>query len=311
MSIFRLPKGLIAEIHRMSARFWWGSKENQRKIQWCTWKRLCKPKSDGGLRFRDIELANRANLAKQCWRILKNPDSLAAKVLKGCYYREGCFLDAESTSSLREDTVLWHFEGNGLFSVKSAYWLGKNEDNIHNTSSSNNSDSWWQLFWKLKIPLKVKIMVWKSCHDWIPTKVNIAHNGIKTLNICVGCKIANETTLHALWNCKRLRDIRADSNRQCNPNFKVIKPTCKWMPPNERRYTASCDTTVDIIKGKVGFRIVIRNNRGEVMASCVQLMVANVSIKTTKMIDVWKSIIFSGECGLTPCSFELDEALLG
>ncbi|KAK3221778.1 hypothetical protein Dsin_008803 [Dipteronia sinensis] len=99
MSIFRLPKGLIAEIHRLSARFWWGSKDNQKKIHWCTWKRLCKPKFDGGLGFRDIELANRANLAKQCWRILMNPDSLAAKVLKGCYFREGSFMDAESTGS--------------------------------------------------------------------------------------------------------------------------------------------------------------------------------------------------------------------
>ncbi|KAK3211392.1 hypothetical protein Dsin_016098 [Dipteronia sinensis] len=32
MSIFRLPKGLISEIQRLCARFWWGSKVNQRKI---------------------------------------------------------------------------------------------------------------------------------------------------------------------------------------------------------------------------------------------------------------------------------------
>ncbi|KAK3200123.1 hypothetical protein Dsin_023538 [Dipteronia sinensis] len=83
MSIFRLPKGLISEIQRLCAGFWWGSKENQRKIHWCTWNSLCKPKDEGGLGFRDLKTSNRALLAKQAWRILKNPESLAGKSLKG------------------------------------------------------------------------------------------------------------------------------------------------------------------------------------------------------------------------------------
>ncbi|KAK2652828.1 hypothetical protein Ddye_012684 [Dipteronia dyeriana] len=230
------------------------------------------------------------------------------------------------SSSLREDIVLWHFEGNRLFSVKSAYWLGQNGDNIQKTSSSSSSNSWWQFLWKLKDPLKVKIMVWKTCHDWIPTKVNIVRRGIQTLDICDGCKIANETTFHALWNCKRLSDIRGEWNNkkgalngnfsnllellQCKSDFKVNKLTYKWIPPNERMYKANCDIIVDIINGKVGFRIVIQNNKGEVMASCAQSMIANFSIKTAKLATVWKSIIFSGDCSLTPCSFKLDEACI-
>ncbi|KAK2664451.1 hypothetical protein Ddye_003025 [Dipteronia dyeriana] len=85
------------------------------------------------------------------------------------------------------------------------------------------------------------------------------------------------------------------------------------MPPNEGKYKANCDTIVDRINGKIGFGIVIwniRNNRGEVIASCVQTMVVNFSIKTAKLVTVWKNIIFSGDYGLTPCSFELDEACI-
>ncbi|KAK2641080.1 hypothetical protein Ddye_022843 [Dipteronia dyeriana] len=113
------------------------------------------------------------------------------------------------------------------------------------------------------------------------------------------------------WNEDFLNDFyKADSSLQYKPNFKVNKPTCKWMSPNEGKYKANCDTTVDRINGKVGFGIVIRNNRGDVMAYCVQSMVANFSIKTAKLVDVWKSIIFSGDRDLTPCSFELDETCI-
>ncbi|KAK2646949.1 hypothetical protein Ddye_022144 [Dipteronia dyeriana] len=113
------------------------------------------------------------------------------------------------------------------------------------------------------------------------------------------------------WSEIFLKDFyKADSSLQCKSDFKVNKPTCKWMPPNEGMYKAKCDTTVDRINGKVGFGIVIQNNRGEVMASYAQSMIVNFSIKTAKLAFVWKNIIFSGDCGLTPCSFELDKACI-
>ncbi|KAK3198085.1 hypothetical protein Dsin_021500 [Dipteronia sinensis] len=116
MSIFRLPKGLISELQRLCARFWWGSTENHMKIHWCSWDRLCKSKDEGGLGFRDLETSNRALLAKQAWRILKNPESLAGKVLKGCYFHDCNFMDAKKkgNASLVWNSLLW---GKGLLDV--------------------------------------------------------------------------------------------------------------------------------------------------------------------------------------------------
>ena len=34
MSVFCLPKSLIDDIHSLIARFWWGSKEGERKMHW-------------------------------------------------------------------------------------------------------------------------------------------------------------------------------------------------------------------------------------------------------------------------------------
>ncbi|KAK2637573.1 hypothetical protein Ddye_032365 [Dipteronia dyeriana] len=41
-----------------------------------------------GLDFRELNILNKAVLAKQCWRLIKVPNSLAAKVLKHRYFPE-------------------------------------------------------------------------------------------------------------------------------------------------------------------------------------------------------------------------------
>ena len=56
--------------------------------------RLCA-KELGGLGFKDLEAFNQAFLAKQGWRVLKNPDLLFSKVLKEAYFKNCSFLEAK------------------------------------------------------------------------------------------------------------------------------------------------------------------------------------------------------------------------
>jgi hypothetical protein len=93
MACFRLPRGLCQHIDGLLRSFWWGSKEGKRRTCWVAWE-MTKPKYLGGLGFRDIELFNLALLTRQAWRLLQEPTSLSARVLKAAYYLKGDFLSA-------------------------------------------------------------------------------------------------------------------------------------------------------------------------------------------------------------------------
>ncbi|XP_074298677.1 uncharacterized protein LOC141629600 [Silene latifolia] len=87
MSIFLLAKGIIYELHSAMAKFWWGSSEEHHKIHWLRWEKLCRPKAMGGMGFRDMRVFNQALLAKQIWRLMKQTNSLVARIMKARYFK--------------------------------------------------------------------------------------------------------------------------------------------------------------------------------------------------------------------------------
>ena len=64
------------------------------------WKKMCNSKAKGGMGFRNLQAFNLAMLAKQVWRILSNPNSLVARVLKDRYVPMSYVLNAKLGNSL-------------------------------------------------------------------------------------------------------------------------------------------------------------------------------------------------------------------
>ncbi|KAK2644417.1 hypothetical protein Ddye_019612 [Dipteronia dyeriana] len=171
--------------------------------------RLCTSKDSGGLGFHDFAIFNRALLAKQGWRLMSNRQSLATRVLKSKYYPNSSFLEAKHCSfgSFVWHSLLW---GHGIL-VAGSRWR------ISNGSSVRVYGDRW-------IPRLNTFCVQSPCILgenatwtgllrllWIPTSVNIARGGVMTGVDCPICGVEPESTLHALWGCLGLADVRSSS----------------------------------------------------------------------------------------------------
>ena len=136
MSIFLLPKGLCLEINALMQKFWWSNQENGSGIHWMKWSRMSLSKNRGGMGFRDLVSFNKALLAKQCWRLLTSPDSLAAKVISAKYYPNLSFMDVTlgtkpsfawrsiyGVRDLLENGLIWRVGNGKMIKIWGDCWI--------------------------------------------------------------------------------------------------------------------------------------------------------------------------------------------
>ncbi|KAL5546838.1 hypothetical protein UlMin_006525 [Ulmus minor] len=62
------------------------------------------------------------------------------------------------------DTVLWHYDKSGHYTVRSGYWLATKCKSV-SSSSVLSLNSWWKRFWRLRIPSKIRVFLWKAYHN--------------------------------------------------------------------------------------------------------------------------------------------------
>lgn len=94
-SVFLLPNRLCKEMEVLMNRFWWLSDVGTNKgIRWMSWNNMCHPKKYGGMGFKRIHEFNLAMLGKQAWRILTEPNSFIARLLKARYFPKYSFGEA-------------------------------------------------------------------------------------------------------------------------------------------------------------------------------------------------------------------------
>jgi ribonuclease HI len=94
MGVFQLPIGLCKELNQMMQHFWWSHMSKNSTIHWMSWSKMGRPKSMGGLGFRDLVMFNKAILAKQGWRLMQDPNSMAATIIKAKYFPHSSFLES-------------------------------------------------------------------------------------------------------------------------------------------------------------------------------------------------------------------------
>jgi hypothetical protein len=94
MSVFLIPKNFCKKMKDVIGQFWWGDDDHGKKMHCYSWWKLCFPNKDGGMGFQEMHSFNLAMLSKQVWRLIDDPNSLCAQILRAKYYPDGDILKA-------------------------------------------------------------------------------------------------------------------------------------------------------------------------------------------------------------------------
>ena len=86
-SIMLAPALVIHKMESMLRKFLWeGGKGNEKKFHLISWKKIQKPRSEGGLQVRSLASQNLALGAKLLWQIVTGKDSWSKKALRKKYF---------------------------------------------------------------------------------------------------------------------------------------------------------------------------------------------------------------------------------
>ena len=118
MSCFDLTKTFCSELNTLLGKFWWSQQDKQNPMHWLSWDKLIQPKAMGGLGFRDMYSFNIAMLSRQGWRLIQNPNSLCARILKARYYSNTSVLEAVEHDGI---SYAWRSILHGINLVKHGY----------------------------------------------------------------------------------------------------------------------------------------------------------------------------------------------
>lgn len=94
-----------------------------------------------------------------------------------------------------------------MYSVRSGYKLTSNLYGAHDSASNNEQRMWWTTLWKIRVPQKVKMFIWRAYHACIPTNFSLWKRKVDLSPMCTICKTKFETVDHALCGCKRSKQI--------------------------------------------------------------------------------------------------------
>lgn len=101
----KIPKSILLNIEQSQRDFIWGRNSNGRKAHLINWSTLCKPKSAGGMNFKNLSMMNDAFILKIGWETLTNKEALWTQVLRGKYNRGD--IDKLQVKSGPSDSRLW------------------------------------------------------------------------------------------------------------------------------------------------------------------------------------------------------------
>ncbi|GMN71032.1 hypothetical protein TIFTF001_055907 [Ficus carica] len=79
------------------------------------------------------------------------------------------------------DKWAWYFDSKGIYKVRSGYRAIMDSQRSESSSSDSPDALWWRKLWRLPIPPKARLFVWRAFHEILPTMVSLKSREVSVL----------------------------------------------------------------------------------------------------------------------------------
>ncbi|KAF7821098.1 reverse transcriptase [Senna tora] len=112
---------------------------------------------------------------------------------------------------IRDDLLAWSINSDGKYVVKEGYRKIQNEE--PSSSNGNNYDFPWKWFWKLTMPHRTLLFIWKIIHEAIPSKIVLIRHHVPLSEAkCTFCFKKDEILTHLFMFCEVAISVWFGSN---------------------------------------------------------------------------------------------------
>ncbi|KAL8094027.1 hypothetical protein AgCh_035785 [Apium graveolens] len=124
-----------------------------------------------------------------------------APFIRGIFNEEDAdeILRTPVSSHLLSDRVVWHDAKNGIYNTRDGYRFWSDHNSI--TVNVPVTQGWGNI-WKLMIPHKARVFMWRLGRNNLPVRDTLSHKGVQLNNTCPFCDLETETTEHLFFDCQ-------------------------------------------------------------------------------------------------------------
>ncbi|KAL4285984.1 hypothetical protein AHAS_Ahas19G0040800 [Arachis hypogaea] len=102
-----------------------------------------------------------------------------------------------------EDRLTWAREASGTYSVATSYKIAYHffHPPMEQLPEVCRDKKMWKALWSLRCAPKIKVFIWKACHDGIAVRVRLNQRFHSIPNVCPRCEEEGESVNHCLIQC--------------------------------------------------------------------------------------------------------------
>lgn len=142
----------------------------------------------------NVPVSSFMNADRNSWNIMK----LEAEVVPEDIDK---ILAIKLCSKAELDLLGWSYNEDGIYTVKSGYWLSTHLPDYDNGLPIYGDVNIKQRMWKTELPPKIKHFLWKLLSKALPTGSNLKRRHVTRDSLCKRCYLEEETEKHLFFDC--------------------------------------------------------------------------------------------------------------